>query len=644
MLKTLHLVICGLLLVVIVEQACAQSLEQVLLQEEASALINDARDLGKPERGAILFHQVHVGCVKCHAVDGTTNSLGPDLTKLADQPDADDAHLVRSVLQPSKSIRKGYETMLLQTVDGRSISGLFVRQSDDEVVLRDPLNQGGLLAIPRDQIEQTKKQSLSIMPAGVVNQLGSRQQFLDLISFLMEIREGGVKRARELQPPPGLITLTVPEYEQHLDHAGLLTALDDDAFERGKEIYNRLCINCHGDLNRPGSLPTALRFGEGKFKNGSDPHSLYRTLTYGFGLMVPQTWMVPKQKYDVIHYVRETYLKRHNPTQYTPISDQYLASLPSGETLGPDPIPYAPWSDMNYGPAMINTFEVGSDGSNFAYKGIAIRLDAGPGGVAKGNSWAIFDHDTMRIAAVWERDPSSNSTGFINWQGIHFDGRHGTHPRIVGNVQFQNKSGPGWADPQTGSFADDQRVVGRDARMYGPLPKSWARYHGLHVAGGTSIVDYSIGRTRMLETFKSESVSLPHGNAANVLVRQLHIGRQPYELVNLIATHAEESVSLQKVAANVGALLPDLSAPVSVSAEHFDGHSYYAIDGSGSLDMASQDFTILARLRTDSGGTIFSKSPANGPWVPDGTTFFIREGRLTYDIGWGRCRSIEEAD
>jgi len=36
--------------------------------------------------------------------------------------------------------------------------------------------------------------------------------------------------------------------------------------------------------------------------------------------MVPQTWMVPEQnKYDVIHYIRETYLKPYNSTQYAKI-------------------------------------------------------------------------------------------------------------------------------------------------------------------------------------------------------------------------------------------------------------------------------------------------------------------------------------
>ena len=54
-------------------------------------------------------------------------------------------------------------------------------------------------------------------------------------------------------------------------------------------------------------------------------------------------------------------------------------------------------------------------GKNFAYKGIATRLDPGPGGVSRGQRWMIFDHDTMRMAAAW------TGTGFIDWQGIHFD-------------------------------------------------------------------------------------------------------------------------------------------------------------------------------------------------------------------------------
>ena len=44
--------------------------------------------------------------------------------------------------------------------------------------------------------------------------------------------------------------------------------------------------------------------------------SMNHRLTLGFGLMAPQTWRVPSPKNDVVHDVRETYLKPYNPTQF----------------------------------------------------------------------------------------------------------------------------------------------------------------------------------------------------------------------------------------------------------------------------------------------------------------------------------------
>ena len=82
-------------------------------------------------------------------------------------------------------------------------------------------------------------------------------------------------------------------------------------------------------------MPTSLRFASGVFKNGSDPYRMYQTLTLGFGQMPPQTWMVPVQKYDVIHYIREEYLKDANPTQYAQIDRDYLDQAAEGKDAGP---------------------------------------------------------------------------------------------------------------------------------------------------------------------------------------------------------------------------------------------------------------------------------------------------------------------
>src|SRR6476619_3740101 len=73
---------------------------------------------------------------------------------------------------------------------------------------------------------------------------------------------------------------------------------------------------------------------------------------------------------------------------------------------------------MDFGPALFWTYQVAP--GNIAQKGIAIRLDDGPGGVSKGRAWMIYDHDTMRVAAA--------STGsFVDWKGLALDGSHGTH-------------------------------------------------------------------------------------------------------------------------------------------------------------------------------------------------------------------------
>lgn len=614
----------------------AQMLERQLLQEPAEKLAAAARESGDSRRGAILFHQVHVGCVKCHSVDGSGNSLGPDLTKLADMKDATDEHVIQSILKPSERIRKGYETVTVVTVEGKTHTGLLISRDAAAVILRNPAKDGQRTMIAVSEIEDVVAGKVSIMPAGITNQLVGRQQFLDLARYVLDIRDGGLDAARKLQPPPGLITFRLPDYEKNVDHAGLINALDNQALKRGEKIYNRLCINCHGDLNKPGSLPTALRFAEGKFRSGGDPYTMYKTLTHGFGLMVPQTWMVPKQKYDVVHYIRETYVRRRNPAQYAEVTEPYLAGLPPGDTFGPEPVEYAPWSDMNYGPSMINTFEVGSNGKNFAYKGIAVRLDAGPGGVSKGKTWAIFDHDTMRLAAAWIRPAESTASGFINWRGIHFDGRHNAHPQISGDLQFQNPSGPGWANPANDSFEDDQRVVGRDDRRYGPLPREWAKYRGLYTVGDRTIVEYTIADTPVLERLKHLQVTVDE-EPVDVFVRNMSIGPQSQQLTALVATHPD-SAALKPVTKHAvvmsrgeGAVAVESKEPVSAK---FDGRSYVQISDADALNMTTGDFSIVARIRTKANGTIFSKAKPTGEWVPNGKSLFVRGGHLTYDIGW----------
>ena len=311
-------------------------------------------------------------------------------------------------------------------------------------------------------------------------------------------------------------------------HAGLASNLDDAVFQQGQQIYSTLCVTCHGTPTKEGSLPTAIKFHEGQFKNGADPYRIYQTLKKGYGLMVPQPQYTDAQKYAVIHYIREAFLKPHNPSQYYKVSGDYLAGLPLGLETVQESKPKdsgKPYEKMDFGPALMWTYQTSGKGDplNIAQKGINMRLDAGTGGVSKGKAWMLYEHDTMRIAAAY--------TGkFVDWRGIAFDGSHGTHTSVAGDKLFITEDAPGWENPVHGGW-EDVRVVGRDGRKYGPLPAEWMRYLGTYYHGNdVPVIHYRVGKAEILE----QPGHIQYGDAS-VFTRTFNIGKSPHDLVAKLA-------------------------------------------------------------------------------------------------------------
>src|SRR5262245_38082081 len=96
--------------------AAEPTLQQQLVAEPVASLAKAARERGDAGRGAVLFFQPFLSCVKCHDAD-TGTQLGPDIAKAG--PDANAEYLIESVLHPSKVLKKGYETVVVTTSDGR---------------------------------------------------------------------------------------------------------------------------------------------------------------------------------------------------------------------------------------------------------------------------------------------------------------------------------------------------------------------------------------------------------------------------------------------------------------------------------------------------------------------------------------------
>ncbi len=156
-------------------------LETALKQEGTDATAQAALEHGDATRGAVLFYQSYLSCRKCHAIDAKSTFLGPNLT-VPEEP-LTMQHIVESILDPSKAIRKGFETITVETDDGKAVSGIVVQETDEHILLREATGEQ-TVKIRKDAIEQRRNSPNSLMPTGLTNQLSNRQQFLDLARYV----------------------------------------------------------------------------------------------------------------------------------------------------------------------------------------------------------------------------------------------------------------------------------------------------------------------------------------------------------------------------------------------------------------------------------------------------------------------------
>jgi putative heme-binding domain-containing protein len=131
--------------------------------------------LGDPYEGRKLFT---MSCGLCHQLFGQGGHIGPDLTPYK-RDDLDT--MLLNVVNPNAEIREGYETYLVKTKDGRTLSGFLADKDSRVVVLRgiDGVNQ----TLQLDQILEMKSAGLSLMPEGLLNSL-KEQQVRDLFAYL----------------------------------------------------------------------------------------------------------------------------------------------------------------------------------------------------------------------------------------------------------------------------------------------------------------------------------------------------------------------------------------------------------------------------------------------------------------------------
>ena len=133
----------------------------------------------------VFFNAARAACAKCHQHQGRGAKIGPDLTGIGKQSDR--RKLLESILMPSKEIGPEYTPWILETTDGRQLTGLSMpkpyngNEEDGKEFYVD--SQGQPFEVQTAQIEARRQLSRSIMPDGI-HKLIDDDELRDLLAFL----------------------------------------------------------------------------------------------------------------------------------------------------------------------------------------------------------------------------------------------------------------------------------------------------------------------------------------------------------------------------------------------------------------------------------------------------------------------------
>ncbi|MCX7664300.1 MAG: HEAT repeat domain-containing protein [Gemmataceae bacterium] len=139
---------------------------------------------GDKARGREIFlNKAEVQCARCHKLDGVGGEVGPIMNGVA--KDKTREYLLESIVLPNKQIAKGYESLTVTTLSGKTITGVIKGEDKKELRLIDA--ELKLHVIPIDEID-TRKAAKSGMPEDIVTKL-SKLDIRDLVEFLASLTE-----------------------------------------------------------------------------------------------------------------------------------------------------------------------------------------------------------------------------------------------------------------------------------------------------------------------------------------------------------------------------------------------------------------------------------------------------------------------
>ena len=321
-----------------------------------------------------------------------------------------------------------------------------------------------------------------------------------------------------------------------LDHEATIKGLRHGDAKAGRALYALHCASCHGKDGDLALNPLARRFAKDELKFGSDPYSLWKTTSYGNGLMF--RWdavLTEKERYQIVHHIREEIIKTHNPAQYFKIGDSYFDGLneraqkdaeeqaKTGQKViaAPGMIDGSFGKHMDYGPFLQHAVAYSNiEDNNAAHientteSAMVIRLS---------DDMAVcYDTARLSISGVWKLKDGK----LADTTKTHHTSYKGSLPlRPSGAVVYKNIDEIGW---QGGEI----------------------RFNGHYLHGNSVVLSYRIGGREVLELAEpSTENGLP--------ARRFEISPGDTELVGLVLANPGGGASFDSTRVGSKSLLRD---------------------------------------------------------------------------------------
>jgi putative heme-binding domain-containing protein len=126
-------------------------------------------------QGRLVYNAV---CASCHTLHSEGGKVGPDLTG-GGRDNLD--YLLENIVDPGAVVTADFRMSVVDLKDGRVLNGLIAAKTDRTLTLKTMTES---LTIERNEIEDIRKSTLSLMPEGLLETLPP-EQARDLIAYLM---------------------------------------------------------------------------------------------------------------------------------------------------------------------------------------------------------------------------------------------------------------------------------------------------------------------------------------------------------------------------------------------------------------------------------------------------------------------------